>query len=176
MNKYTELARKTAETYAKTGKTIPVPEDLSEEFYRAQKGVFVTIYKSEGSKRNLRGCVGTFEPTKSNIAEEIIQNAVWASQEDNRFSPIQSDELDSLSYEVSLLEPPEQIYSTADLDSQKYGIIIKTVDGRTGLLLPDIEGVDSPAHQIEIAARKGDIDIEHEEFSLFRFTVTKFKE
>jgi len=176
MNKYTELARKTVETYAKTGKIIPVPKDLPEDFYRAQKGVFVTIYKAETDKKNLRGCVGTFEPTKSNIAEEIIQNAVWASQEDNRFSPVQSDELNSLSYEISLLEPPDQIYSTADLDSQKYGVIIKATDGRAGLLLPDIEGVDSPAYQIEIAARKGGIDIQHEEFSLFRFTVTKFKE
>jgi len=176
MDEYTALARQTVENYAKTGKIIPAPQDLPEDFYRARKGVFVTIYKNEDGKRNLRGCVGTFAPTKDDIAQEIIQNAIFASQEDNRFSPITADELGDLSYEVSLLEPPEQIYSHADLDTKKYGVIVKTTDGRCGLLLPDIEGVDSTLYQIEIAARKGGIDIEREEYSLFRFSVTKYKE
>lgn len=176
MDEHTALARQTVETYAKTGNTIPLPQDLPESFYSEQKGVFVTIYKNEDGGKRLRGCVGTFSPTRENIATEIIQDAIFASQEDDRFNPITENELGSLSYEVSLLNPPEQIYSDADLDVKKYGVIVKTADGRTGLLLPDIEGVDSPAHQIEIAARKGGIDFKKEEFSLFRFTVTKYKE
>ncbi|MFA7169961.1 MAG: AmmeMemoRadiSam system protein A [Candidatus Paceibacterota bacterium] len=176
MNKYTELARKTVETYAKTGEIIPVPQDLPPEFYSEQKGVFVTIHKTENGKNCLRGCVGTFTPTKDSLAQEIIQNAIFASQEDNRFRPIIENELESLNYEVSLLDPPEQIYSSADLDTKKYGVIIKTEDGRTGLLLPDIKGVNSPVYQIEIAARKGCINFEKEEFFLYRFTVEKYKE
>ncbi len=176
MNKYTQLARQTIETYAKTGKIIPVPRDLPEEFYIDRKGVFITIYKNKNGRKSLRGCVGTFEPVQKNIAEEIIQNAIWASQKDNRFQPVIESELDNLNYEVSLLNPPEQIYATKDLNPEKFGVIIKTRDDRCGLLLPNIEGIDSPLHQIEIAAQKGCIDFHREEFSLFRFTVTKYKE
>ena len=176
MDKYTQLARQTVETFIKTGKIIDVPDNLPGEFYSSQKGVFVTIFKNNAKRSCLRGCIGTLEPTKPNIAEEIIQNAVWACRDDNRFLPVAKDELSQLSYEVSLLNPPQQIYSSADLDPQKYGVIVKTEDGRTGLLLPDIEGVESPLYQIEIAARKGCIDFEREEFSLFRFTVEKHKE
>jgi AmmeMemoRadiSam system protein A len=176
MNQYTQLARQTVENYTKTGKIILLPEDLPPEFYSVQKGVFVTIHKTEDGKECLRGCVGTFAPTKKNIAKEIIQNAIWASQEDNRFCPVTEDELDSLNYEVSLLNPPEQIYTAEDLDPKKFGVIVKTEDGRTGLLLPDIEDIDFPLRQIEIAAQKGCIDWKKEEFSLFRFTVEKYKE
>lgn len=176
MDIYAQLARRTVETYAETGKIISVPEGLPQEFYDCQKGVFITIYKTEGSGKCLRGCVGTYEPVAQNIAEEIIQNAICASQQDNRFSPVTKDELMSLGYEVSLLDAPEQIYRTEDLDPKKYGVIIKSEDGRTGLLLPDIEGVDTPLHQIQIAAQKGCIDFRTEEFLLFRFTVEKHKE
>jgi len=176
MNAYTELARQTVENYAKTGQTIPIPADLPPEFYSEKKGVFVTIFKAEGGQKNLRGCVGTLAPTRENIAEEISQNAVWASQDDNRFPPINETELDKLAYEVSLLEPPERIRGAEDLDPERYGVIVEAQDGRTGLLLPAIEGVDSPLCQIGIAARKAGIDITREEYVLFRFTVTKFEE
>lgn len=176
MEAYTALARQTVETYTKTGQVIPVPQDLPEGFYRARKGVFVTIYKNYQGRRNLRGCVGTFSPTKDNLAQEIIQSAIFASQEDDRFDPVTVNELGDLCYEVSLLEPPEQISSHTALDTEKYGVIVKTTDGRCGLLLPNIEGVDSPLDQIEIAARKGGIDIKREKYLLFRFVVTKYKE
>jgi AmmeMemoRadiSam system protein A len=176
MDEYTALARKTVENYARTGKTIPIPEDLPADFYISRKGIFVTIYNNQDGKRCLRGCVGTFGPTKDSIAEEIVQNAVFASQEDNHFLPVKEEELPSLAYEVSILEPPEQIYSDTELDPEKYGVIIRTADGRCGLLLPDIEGIDSPLQQIGIAAQKGDIDFQREEFTLWRFTVTKHKE
>lgn len=176
MNSYTQLARRTVETYAKTGAVISVPQNLPEEFYSEKKGVFVSIFKKENGQKCLRGCVGTFMPTKSNIAEEIIQNAIWASQEDDRFCPVAANELDKLVYEVSLLDAPEQTYSDRDLDPKEYGVIIRTQDGRCGLLLPDLEGIDSPLLQIQIAAQKGCIDFERENFSLFRFTVTKYEE
>lgn len=176
MDEYAALARKTVEDYSKTGKIIPLPKDLPEDFYMSRKGIFITIYSDQDSKRCLRGCIGTFEPSKDNIAEEIIQNSVLASREDRRFFPVKEAELPDLSYEVSILEPPEQIYSSEDLNPEKYGVIVRTPDGRCGLLLPDIESVNSPLHQIGIAAQKGCIDFQHEEFTLWRFTVTKHKE
>lgn len=175
-NPYTGLARETTETFARRGEIMPVPEGLPPEFYATRKGVFVTIHKSENDRRKLRGCVGTFEPTRENIAQEIIQNAIFASQEDDRFRPVSEDELETLDYEISLLEPPERIYSDQDLDSDKYGVILKTEDGRCGLLLPGIEGIDSPLHQIRIAADKGGIDLGCDQFSLWRFAVKKYTE
>jgi AmmeMemoRadiSam system protein A len=176
MDRYTELARKTVETLVKTGETILLPTDLPAEFYSEKKGVFVTIHKTEEGCRSLRGCIGTLFPTRENVAEEIIQNAVWAGHEDDRFPPVAAEELLCLDYEVSLLNEPQRINSSEDLDPSKYGVIVKTPDGRTGLLLPDIEGVDSPLQQIEIAARKGRIDPRVDAFSLWRFTVTKYAE
>ncbi len=173
MNEYTKLAKNTIETYVKTGRKIEVPKDLPEEFYNGQKGVFVTIYEIN-HKKKLRGCIGTFIPTKKNIAMEIIGNAISAAIHDYRFNPIAENELGNLVYEVSLLNPPEQIYSSNNLDAKKYGVIVKALDGRTGLLLPDIEGVDTPEHQISIACQKAGIDFEKEEIELCRFTVTKY--
>jgi len=176
MEPYTALARQTIETFAKTGKEIPVPDNLPEDFYRSNKGAYVTIYEIKDGKKRLRGCVGTFEPVCRNIAEEIIRSAILASQRDNRFLPVTKDELAHLAYEVSLLEPPQQIYSSDQLDPKTYGVIVQAHDDRCGLLLPDIEGVNTPLEQIQIAARKGGIDPERDKFSLWRFAVTKYSE
>ncbi len=176
MDPYTRLARRTVETFARTGQTIPLPPDLPTEFYSRRQGVFVTIFTGQEDCYVLRGCVGTFTPTRENIAEELIQNAVWASQKDGRFPPVVADELDCLRYEVSLLESPEPISSLDQLDPQRYGLIVRTADGRCGLLLPGLEGVDTASSQLAIAARKGRIDPEREIISLSRFTVTKFSE
>jgi len=173
MNEYVKLAKNTIEKYIKTGKKIGVPKDLPEEFYGVRKGVFVTICEKHSSKK-LRGCVGTFIPTKENIAEEIINNAISAAVHDYRFDPVLESELDNLIYEVSLLNPSEQINSVTGLDAKKYGVIVKSQDGRTGLLLPDIKGVDTPEEQISIACQKAEIDLEVEKIELFRFTVSKY--
>lgn len=178
MNEYIKLAKNTIETYIKTGKKLEVPKDLPEEFYNCRKGVFVTIYKKCSNplpdKKELRGCIGTFMPAKENIAQEIIDNAISAAVHDYRFGPVSENELDDLVYEVSLLNPPEQIDSTKNLNPKKYGVIIKSPDGRTGLLLPDIEGVETPEHQISIACQKAGIDLEREEIELYKFTVKKY--
>ena len=173
MNEYVKLAKNTIEEYIKTGKKIGVPENLPEEFYNVQKGVFVTICEKH-SGRKLRGCIGTFAPTKENVAREIIDNAVAAAIHDHRFDPVSENELDDLVYEVSLLNPPERINSVRDLNARKYGVIVKSQDGRTGLLLPDIEGVDTPEKQISIACRKAGIDLKMEKIELFKFTVEKY--
>lgn len=176
MDEYAALARKTVETLVTTGRVMDTPPDLPEGFYRTRKGVFVTIFKAAVGQTELRGCMGTIAPTRQNVAEEIIQNAVWASQEDDRFSPVTVAELADLRYEVSILEPAEVISSLADLDPRRYGLIVKGADQRCGLLLPDLAGVDSALNQVEIAARKGRIDLKRDKFTLWRFTVTKYEE
>jgi AmmeMemoRadiSam system protein A len=173
MNEYTKLAKNVIEKYIKTGKKLEVPKDLPAEFYDVKKGVFVTIYEKHSEKK-LRGCIGTFAPTKKDIAQEIIDNAISAAVHDYRFNPVSESELDNLVYEVSLLNPPKQVNSIANLDAKKYGVIVKSSDGKTGLLLPDIEGVKTPKEQISIACQKAGINLEMEKIELFRFTVSKY--
>lgn len=175
MDKYIELAQKSIEHYLKTGNKIAIPDDLPEEFYNSRKGVFVTIYKKANPEKCLRGCIGTFLPTKNNIAQEIIDNAISSACYDYRFNPVTESELDNLIFEISLLNQPEQVDSIESLDAKKYGVIVKSKDGRTGLLLPDIEGVDSPEHQIAIACQKAGINPQCEKIELYRFTVEKHK-
>jgi len=173
MNEYVKLAKNTIETYVKTGKKIEIPKDLPEEFYNCRKGVFVTIYKINPEKK-LRGCIGTFLPTKENITQEIIDNAISAATCDYRFNPISENELDELVYETSILNSPEQIYSSHDLDVKRFGVIVKSADGKSGLLLPNINGVETPEHQISIACQKAGINLEKEEIELYRFTIIKY--
>lgn len=177
MDEYTKLAQNSIEIYLKTGKTMEIPKNLPENFYNVQKGVFITIYKKDSLKaeRNLRGCIGTFMPTKENIALEIIDNAISAAIYDYRFAPVTESELKNLQYEVSLLNPPEWVDSVGKLDAKKYGVIVKSPDGRTGLLLPDIEEINTPRHQILIACQKAGIDPKCEKIELYRFTVEKHK-
>ncbi len=181
MDEYIKLAKETVEKYIKNGKTITIPKDLPDEFYYRRAGVFVTIYKMEEmrglprshAKRVLRGCIGTFLPTKNNIAEEIISNAISACSKDYRFSPITAKELPELNYEVSILSEPELLKNFKDHNPKKHGIIVKCADGRCGLLLPDLEGVDTTDQQIEISCQKGGINPKADSFELHEFTVEK---
>ena len=149
---YVQLARLTVETYIRSGKKPDVPEQCPEEMLKRQAGVFVSIHK-EGK---LRGCIGTILPTRTSIAEEIIENAVSASSRDPRFSPVRPDELERLEIHVDVLSKPETIGSKAELDVKRYGVIVSSGNKR-GLLLPDLDGVDTVDQQVAIAMRKGGI-------------------
>jgi len=162
-----ELARKTVETFVKEGKT-PQPEELTPEM-KEKAGVFVSIHKLG----ELRGCIGTFEPAQKNVAEEIITNAVSSATRDPRFPPIAPDELGQLSYSVDVLTKPEPVADESKLDPQKYGVIVEC-GFRRGLLLPDLEGVDSVDYQIDICRQKGNIDSD-EPVELYRFEVKRYK-
>ena len=164
------LAKKTVETFIKKGEIISPPEDLPKEFLEKKAGTFVTIEKNG----NLRGCIGTYLPTRENIAQEIIQNAIAAATEDYRFGPIQEKELSSLSYTVYILSEPELVRDIKELDPQKYGIIVKT-ETKTGLLLPDLEGVDTIEQQLSITCQKGGIDPEKDHIIIYRFTAKKYQ-
>ncbi len=170
MNPYCTLAKKSIDYYFKTGKIMEEPKDLPSEMKDKKAGVFVTLKHG----KELRGCIGTFLPTQKSVAKEIIENAVAAATRDNRFLPITKEELPELSYEVSILSPPKPVKDTKKLDPKKYGIIIKCEDGRTGLLLPDLEGVDTVEKQILIACQKGAINPLTDKISIFCFTVKKY--
>jgi len=162
-----KLARETVESYVREGKPPPLPE-LTPEM-REKAGVFVSIHKFD----ELRGCIGTIEPQMQNIAEEIITNAISSATRDPRFPPISPDELDELTYNVDVLTRPEPIESKDQLDPRKYGAIVEA-EWRRGLLLPDLEGVDTVAYQLDICRQKAGISPD-EPVKLYRFEVKRYK-
>ncbi len=164
---YVRLARKTIEEYIRKGQKIEVPKELPEEMYSGKAGVFVSI-KEDGK---LRGCIGTIQAVQASIAEEIIENAISASTRDSRFSPIEPDELDRLVISVDVLGSMEPIDSPEELDVVKYGVVV-TKGYKRGLLLPNLEGVDTVEEQIGIAKRKAGIG-EEEKVRLERFEVVR---
>ncbi len=164
---YVKLARASLESYIRNRKVLAVPPDLPEEMTRERAGAFVSIHKN-GS---LRGCIGTILPVQDCLAEEIIQNAVSASTRDPRFTPIRPEELDLLEISVDVLGRPEPIDSPEQLDVKRYGVIVEN-GGRRGLLLPDLDGVDTVEQQIDIARRKAGI-AKGEKLSLQRFEVIR---
>ena len=166
---YVELAKETIDEYIKTGKVIDIPTDLPEELTNTQQATFVSIHKNN----DLRGCIGTIYPTRENTAKEIISNAISASTRDPRFNPITEDELNSLEINVDVLTLPESIEDKSKLDPKKYGVIVST-DTKRGVLLPDLEGVDSVEQQILIAKNKAGI-LPDEEIKLQRFEVIRHK-
>lgn len=164
---YVRLARKTIENYIRTGSIISLPEKLPKEMYAHRAGVFVSI-KKEG---RLRGCIGTLQATQPSIAEEILHNAISAAVNDPRFSPIDPEELDRLTISVDVLGEMEKIESPSQLDVKRYGVVVTSAHKR-GLLLPNLEGVDTATDQIAIAKRKAGIG-EEEAFHLDRFEVVR---
>lgn len=163
-----KLARETIESYIRTGKTIIPPSDLSDEL-KEKAGAFVSLKKFG----QLRGCIGTFEPTQENIAQEIIHNAISSSTRDPRFPPVTEEELKDLTVSVDVLSSPEPVSSPEELDPKRYGVIVES-GWRRGLLLPDLEGVDTVDYQLSIARRKAGIG-EDEPVKLYRFEVTRYK-
>ena len=101
-----------------------------------------------------------------------MHNAIEACSRDPRFTPVEEDELPYLSISVDVLSKPESC-EMRDLDVKKYGVICSTRDGRRGLLLPDLDGVDSVKQQVQIACKKGGIDPDSDHVLLQRFTVTR---
>lgn len=195
MNPLINLVKQTVENYIKEGKIVPPPEDLPIEFLNRKAGTFVTIEK----QGQLRGCIGTYLPLQKNVAEEIIHNAIAAATEDYRFGPIKEKELSSLSYTVYILSQPELVKNIKELDPKTFGIIVKTLPitypngstgspqagtdvvfnghmpAKSGLLLPDLEGIKTTEQQISIACQKGGIDPEREKVLIYKFSVEKYQ-
>ncbi len=167
-DEYVGLAREAIEHYLRTGKVMKVPGELSEALLSRKGGVFVSLKKGG----HLRGCIGTYLPTKGAVAEEIIHNAVAAAVEDPRFPPLQPSELDELSISVDILSKPVKTRKE-ELDPKKYGVIVSS-GFRRGLLLPDLEGVDTVEKQLRIACEKA--GIYGEDYEIHKFTVERHGE
>ena len=164
---YVKLARYSLETFIKTHKAAEMPKDLPAEMLNRRAGTFVSLHKDG----NLRGCIGTFLPTTESIAQEILQNAISACSRDPRFSPVEESEIEDLDISVDILSEPERIFDIKDLDAKKYGVIVEN-NGRRGLLLPDLEGVNTVQEQIAIAKRKASIPA-NEKVNVWRFEVIR---
>ena len=164
---YVRLARFSLENYLLKGKTAQVPPGLPEELVSARAGAFVSLHEHG----RLRGCIGTILPVRDSLAEEIIGNAVSAAVRDPRFSPIRPEELKYLEISVDVLGKPEPIDSPEKLDVKRYGVIV-TSGAKRGLLLPDLDGVDTVEQQISIAMQKAGIR-KGEKVSLERFEVIR---
>lgn len=161
------LARQAIETFISTGKIVGAPEDL-----KGHAGCFVSVKTHAGE---LRGCIGTIDPVKDSLGEELIVNAISAATRDPRFRPIRKDELPDLKYSVDVLSAPEP--TTIDhLDASVFGVIVEDLEGnRRGLLLPNLEGVDSVAKQVRIASEKAGIK-PGSEINLWRFRAERYSE
>jgi AmmeMemoRadiSam system protein A len=160
------LAREAVETFVRHGRIIK-PTELSEEMLE-RAGAFVSI-KIRGE---LRGCIGTLEPTQPNLAQEIVRNAIDSATRDPRFLEVTPRELDQLSYSVDVLSPAEPVAGPEELDPKRYGLLVR-LGPRRGLLLPDIEGVNTVEEQISIAKAKAGIP-PGELPELYRFTVRRY--
>ncbi len=168
MSPLVKLAKEAAESYVRGNKALDPPDELTPEM-REPAGVFVSIYKFD----QLRGCIGTFEPTEKNVAEEVIASAISSATRDPRFSPVASNELKDLSYSVDVLTMPKPVADKDQLNHKKYGLIVEC-GSRRGLLLPDLEGVESVAHQISICCRKAGI-MPNEPIKLYYFEVRRYR-
>ncbi len=166
LDPYIELAKLTINKYIKEGTIIDSNLFINEEMKSSRKGTFVSLKINN----NLRGCIGTIFPTKLNTKEEIISNAISAATKDPRFNPLREDELDKIKVSVDVLETPTDVLDINELDPKKYGVII-TEGFKRGVLLPNLEGIDTVEEQINIAKNKAGIT--SNTYSLQKFLVTR---
>lgn len=168
MHPLVELAKKSVETYIKEKKVIDPPDNLSTEL-KEKAGVFVSI-KKHGQ---LRGCIGTYSPCCDNVALETIRNAICAATKDPRFNIVSENELKDLEYSVDILSPPQKVKDLSELDPKRYGIILVS-GNKKGLLLPDLEGVNTVEEQIRIVRMKASIS-PNEDVEIYKFEVKRYK-
>lgn len=165
------LARETIEHWVRDGERIEPPENLPAEMQR-RAGAFVTLHRGG----RLRGCIGTVEPTCDNVAQEVIRNAISAATRDPRFPPLRPEELEDLEVKVDVLGEPELVMSSAELDPKRYGLIVQSqLDPlKRGLLLPDLEGIDTVEKQVYWTRHhKALITDPDEPVQMFRFEVVR---
>lgn len=168
---YPQIAKEAVENFIKNKTIKEFPQKTNKK-----AGVFVSIYKKTKNGKELRGCIGTLVPTQENIIKEIVQNAISAATQDNRFLPVTKNELPYLSYSVDILKKPKLVKDIKELNPKKYGIIVKTLDGRTDVLLPNIEGIDNIKQQIAIACMKANINPLKENILIYKFEVLRYRE
>ena len=173
MDPYVELARLTIDHFTRFGKPLAeIPGEIHQALEGQQAATFVSIHTLDGE---LRGCKGTLEPWRATVEEEIIHNAISACSRDTRFPPVRVEELGDLEVHVDVLSPLEPIQGPAELDVKRYGVLVSVPDGRRGVLLPDLETIDTVEDQIAIACRKAGINPRRETVALARFTTVRHR-
>lgn len=168
MHPLVQLAKDAVELYVREGKIREVRDDEFPPEFRERAGVFICL-KIDGI---LRGCIGTFQPAEPDMARETVRNAISAATCDPRFTCVRTEELDVIEYTVDVLTPPEPVKERNELDPRRYGVIVQS-GSRRGLLLPDLEGVDTVDFQISIAMQKAGIP-PGTQAKLFRFEVKRY--
>ena len=171
MHPLVRLAKRAVELFVREGRIMTDAGELSGEMPE-KAGVFVCLKKNG----RLRGCVGTIRPVTACAAQEAIRNAIASASEDPRFPPIGPHELDEIDYTVDVLQPPEKIAGPSELDVKRYGVIVVKGE-RRGLLLPDLEGVDSVEDQVRIAMMKAGINPSEGaegDMEMYRFEVARY--
>lgn len=164
---YISLAQESVHHYLNHRRKLSCPDPLSNDL-KSRSGAFVSIKKL----KQLRGCIGTLEPCEPNLAMEIIENSLKAALHDPRFSPVTAEELQDLTYSIDVVSPLEKVSTLEELDHDIYGLVVRS-NGKQGVLLPDLEGVDSTEEQIQICRTKGKIS-ENEHIEMYRFKVDRF--
>jgi MEMO1 family protein len=168
MHPLVKLAKDAVELYIRERNVLPVREDDLTPEMKDRAGVFVCL-KVRGM---LRGCIGTFQPAEKDVATEVVRNAVSAATCDPRFTCVQAEELPDLEYSVDVLTAPERVNGPESLDPKRYGVIVQA-GNRRGLLLPDLEGVDTVEYQVSIAMQKAGIP-RGTPVTLYRFEVKRY--
>ncbi|MDR1376826.1 MAG: AmmeMemoRadiSam system protein A [Synergistaceae bacterium] len=143
-----------------------------DELWKIQRACFVSIKTLYG---DLRGCIGTILPARPTLDLEIISNSIAASTRDPRFPPMKAQELQNVTLSVDVLSLPEPISDRGELDPGVWGVIVSRGMLR-GVLLPDLEGVDTVEQQLGIAARKAGILRIDDAVTIERFRVDRYKE
>ena len=165
---YVRLARATINSWVGEKRRPSLPENLPEEMLKKRAGVFVSLHKDG----RLRGCIGTIQAARNSIAEEIVENGISAATKDPRFSPVRPEELDALEISVDVLGEPEKISSKEELDVKRYGVIVSK-GFRRGLLLPNLDGIDSVDEQVSIALQKAGLSAREKNYEMERFEVVR---
>ena len=168
----TKLARDTIVYYLKTGKIYDteIPEDVK-DYVSKKRACFVTLHLKDGT---LRGCIGTILPYYPTLKDEVIHNAISAATRDPRFYPVHLSEMDNIEISVDVLTEPQLVKDISELDPKRYGIILKG-NGKSGVLLPDLEGVDTVQEQIAITKAKAGLS-DNEPYEIYKFEVERFHE
>jgi AmmeMemoRadiSam system protein A len=166
-----KLAQEAILAYVIKGETIAPPSWIPSQYLNERAGTFVTIKKND----ELRGCIGTYLPTRDNVALEVIANAISAATDDPRFEPLIKSDLANLFYEIYILEKPAPVRSLDELDPKEFGVIVSGAQShRSALLLPGLEGIDTVEQQLGCVTQKAGIDPAKEKLVIQKFRAKKF--
>lgn len=168
-HKYSPVVTLKEDSIEIESKPVFIHNALREDLTALKRGVFVSIKKMGA----LRGCIGTIIPNKKNLLTEIVSNAISSCSKDYRFDPIEENELELLTISVDILSELERITDVSCLNPKKYGVTVHS-KGRMGVLLPDLDGVDTVEEQLKIASNKAGFKVEEIEY-IERFSVERYK-